>query len=166
MDNQPCRGADQSIENDKAHHVRESGLRTPQGTCTSNLIAQKSPHTLRKTPVLSENQHSVLRNVFRVAFKIRNYRSPQQGALHRVDTFHVMDGLEQEATGQFTEPAVNSPPVTEVDWQHPPATPERTRQRTTLITSRNSISRGLPRRPGRGIKGSIRSHSSSVMSDG
>ncbi|EGG78998.1 plasmid partitioning family protein ParA/MinD [Gluconacetobacter sp. SXCC-1] len=26
VDNQPCRGADPSIENDKAHHVRESRL--------------------------------------------------------------------------------------------------------------------------------------------
>ncbi|QBL94377.1 hypothetical protein KSAC_21740 [Komagataeibacter saccharivorans] len=33
-----------------------------------------------------------------------------------------LDALEQEALGLFAKPAVNSPPVPEMDRQHPPAT--------------------------------------------
>ncbi|WP_220792541.1 hypothetical protein, partial [Gluconacetobacter diazotrophicus] len=40
-------------------------------------------------PVMISIRSSALKNVLKLALKIRNHHSPQQGALHRTDTIHL-----------------------------------------------------------------------------
>ncbi len=43
-----------------------------------------------------------------------------RSAPSRSSIINVMDGLEQESSRQFSEPAIDRAPVPEMDRQHPP----------------------------------------------
>lgn len=94
-----------------------------------------------------------------------NHLSAQTGlpplALTIQQQLNVMDRLEQAPARQFEKPAINRLLCPEMDRQHAPATAP---SGPTLTTSRKSTSRRRPRRPGLGINGARRSHSSSVRS--